>query len=898
VLDEVIVDCNDRFSRILECDRADLVGKPILDLCPEHQSDGAISRERWQRRWQAARAGLAQWFPWQFRNCHGRRVHALVHLCPPSADGTLTANVHDLSNLQNAGWIKPETHAKLQRVLDHTKAIIFVKDREGRYMFANRELERLMRTPAEHIVGRTDQALWPAEIAAQLQANDEQVLRERSAAEFEVTADVFRQRKTFLTFKFPLFGRDGEPYAVCGVATDITDPKRTQEALTNAALAVSSAQGASVYQELVRYLATILEVEGAFIAAPHEVNGERMCVQAFYLDGEIKQNFDYPKAGTPCSLVLGQSFRIYPSRVAQTFPGDEDLAALGFESYAGYPLNDGSGQPLGLMSVMSRKPMLNSEFVESILKIFAVRASAELERQRAEESLRRSEASYRAIFEASEDGVFVHDWETGALIDVNQRVCEMTGYDYDEIKLMTIAELSSGEYPYTGDEAAKRIAEAKTGKTVRFEWQSRSKDRSLHWYEIVLRPAIIAGEQRILAFAREITERKQAEQALRQAQKMEALGHLTGGIAHDFNNLLTSIMGYVVLASDQPAARDAKLCKYLEQAQLSCTRARDLIQQMLTFSRGQRGQPRPVALAPLIGQSIKLFGAALPPTIDVQADLGAEVSPVMLDPVHLDQILLNLCINARDAMNGRGTIRVSVTECESCDDVCTACRQNAVGGYVELRVEDEGPGIPQEILDRIFEPFFSTKEVGKGSGMGLASVHGLVHELGGHIVVEPASPRGTRFRVLFPALANEQRAHDDVGAAGRCATRSQLCGSVLVVDDEQAVSAFMRDLLESWGLEVATAPNANDALCACGNGAQFDLVITDYKMPGTTGLQLARELHASRPAMPVILYTGFNEGLERSAIDEAGVRAVMTKPIDPHELFGLLQTHLTKPHAV
>ena len=891
-----IVECNEAFARILDCDRADLAGQAILERCPEHQSDGAISRERWHRRWQAARAGQPQWFPWQFRNCHGRRVHALVHL---GADrtGALHAHVHDVCNLQHAGWIKPEIHAKLQQVLDHTKAIMFVKDREGHYIFANRELERLMRTPAERIVGRTDVELWPDDVAPHLQAQDREVLKQRTAVEFEITAVVFRQRKTFLSFKFPLLGADREPYAVCGIATDITDPKRTQEALTNAALAVSSAQGASVYQELVRYLATILEVEGAFIAVPHEANARSMCVQAFYLDGEIRENFEYPKAGTPCAHVYGQSFRIYPSRVAETFPQDADLAKLGMESYAGYPLSDGSGQPLGLMSVMSRRPMLNSELIESILKIFSVRASAELERQRAEESLRRSEASYRAIFEASEDGVFVHDWETGTLIDVNRRVCEMTGYSYDQIKSMTIAELSSGEYPYTGEEAAKRIAEAKTGKTVRFEWRSRNKDASLHWYEIVLRPAVIAGEQRILAFAREITERKEAEQALRQAQKMEALGHLTGGIAHDFNNLLTSIMGYVVLAADQPAARDAKLAKYLEQAQLSCTRARDLIQQMLTFSRGQRGQPRPVAVPPLIEQSIKLFGSALPGTIDVQTALGTDVSPVMLDPVHLDQILLNLCLNARDAMDGRGAIRVSVTECASCDDVCTACRQNAEGGYVELRVEDEGPGIPQEILDRIFEPFFTTKDVGKGSGMGLASVHGLVHELGGHIIVEPASPRGTRFRVLFPALTHESESRGDSREASSRSTLSRLCGSVLVVDDEQAVSTFMRDLLESWGLEVTTAPNASDAVCACERDACFDIVITDYKMPGRTGLQLARDLHASQPRTPVILYTGFNEGLERKDIDEAGVRAVLTKPVDPHELFGLLQTHLAKPGA-
>ncbi|HEV7799859.1 MAG TPA: ATP-binding protein, partial [Burkholderiales bacterium] len=605
------------------------------------------------------------------------------------------------------------------------------------------------------------------------------------------------------------------------------------------------------------------------------------------------------KAGTPCSLVLGQSFRIYPSGLREAFPEDLDFAKLGLDSYAGFPLSDGSGKPIGLIAAVSRKPMLNAEFIESILKIFAVRAAAELERQRAEETLRRSEVSYRAIFEASEDAVFIHDWNTGALIDVNRRACEITGYTYEEMKRITVAELSSGEYPYTGEEAAKRIDEAKSGKTVRIEWQRRNKDGSLHWDEVVLRPAVIAGEQRILAFTREITERKHAEHALRQAQKMEALGHLTGGVAHDFNNLLTSIMGYIVLAADHPSSTgEPKLAKYLEQAQLSCTRARDLIQQMLTFSRGQRGQPRPVALPPLIGQSVKLFGAALPASITVHTDIAREVSAVMLDPVHLDQILLNLCLNARDAMNGAGVIRVSVAATSCCEDVCTPCRQVASGEFVELRVEDDGPGIPPEIMDRIFDPFFTTKDPGKGSGMGLASVHGIVHELGGHIVVESAPGSGTCIRVLFPSLDAHTGECD--AQAGICIS-SPLCrlqGRVLVVDDEQAVGAFMRDLLESWGLAVTIVPAAADALAAFRSGvAPFDLVITDQKMPGMTGIQLALALQATHPELPVILYTGFNEGLAHSEIDAARLRAVMTKPIDPHALFGLLQTHLPNAGA-
>ncbi|HUP95076.1 MAG TPA: PAS domain S-box protein [Burkholderiales bacterium] len=893
VLDDSVVDCNERFCRMIGAAREELLGAALLALSPEVQSDGAFSRERWQRRWHAAQAGLPQWFPWQFRNRSGKRVHALVHLTGDNASGSaLLAHVHDLSNLSEVGWIQRETQDRLQQVLDRTKAVIFVKDRAGRYVFANRELERVVRVPAEKIVGRTDLELWPPAVAAHFQMNDAQVLTQGSGTEFEVTVDAGRERKTFLSFKFPLCSADGEPYGVCGIATDITETKRTQDALTKAALAVSSAQGASVFQELVRYLATILEVDGALIAEPCE-DGSSMRVHALFFDGEVQQNFEYPSAGSPCAGVVGQSFKIYSSGVRETFPGDVEFEKLKIESYAGFPLTDGSGKPIGLISVLSRAPMSNAEFIESILKIFAVRAAAELERLRSEETLRRSEASYRAIFEASEDAIFIHDWDTGAVIDVNRRACEVTGYTYEEMKRISVAELSSGEHPYTGEEAAKRIEEAKSGNPVRFEWRRRRKDGSLHWDEVVLRPAVIAGERRIVAFTREITERKHAEQALRQAQKMEALGHLTGGIAHDFNNLLTSIMGYITLAADHPAAAgDAKLGKYLDQAGASCGRARDLIQQMLTFSRGQRGQPRPVSLQALVEQSVGLFGPSLPATIAIEKQLEAEVPAVMLDPVHLDQILLNLCLNARDAMSGSGAIRLSIAASARCGDVCTACRQHASGEFVELTVEDSGHGIAPEIIDRIFEPFFSTKEVGKGSGMGLASVHGIVHETGGHIVVDSTPGRGTRFRVLFPALPDAADTSAAECGIRACGPQAQLRGRVLVVDDEQAVGTFMGDLLECWGLEVtvSTSP-AEAASLFCEDSRRFDLVITDQVMPRKTGVELARELLAIRPDLPIILYTGYNADA-RHVIDAAGLRAVVSKPVDPHALFGLLQSHL------
>jgi PAS domain S-box-containing protein len=699
------------------------------------------------------------------------------------------------------------------------------------------------------------------------------------------------------------------------------------------------------------------------------------------------------------------------------------------DSYAALPLNDSNGLPLGLIATMDRRPMRDAALAESMLKIFAMRAVAEIERTRADAALRASEASYRAIFEASEDEIFVHDWDTGAFVDANPKACRTFGYSVEEFRRLTVAELSSGVPPYTVADAARWIEKAKGGEAVAFEWHRRHRDGTLHWGEVCLKAAEIAGTRRILAFTREITARKAAEDALRaseeqyraifnasadalvlwnsrsqrvdvnpayeemygysrdevlrgarardlpaeyrrhqeeivartlagercheevmetfrrtggrfpievrtipiqhrgephvlamirdlterrqveddrarleaqlrQAQKMEAIGHLTGGIAHDFNNLLTGIMGYVTLAAERSAdGRDDKLASYLEQAHLACGRARDLIQQMLTFSRSRRGEPRTLALAPLIRESVKLLRSSLPATVALGTDLDDDAPPVLLDPTQLEQVLMNLAINARDAMRSSGKIRVAVRFVGRVAEVCTSCRKNVEGDMVELSVSDNGPGIAADVQERMFEPFYTTKDIGQGSGMGLSTVHGIVHEHGGHVVVESVASAGARFRVLLPALRSQERGD----AVPRSATRGpalprvSLGGRVAVIDDEASVASFMSDLLTQWGLEVTTFANARAALDAIAGGAAFDLLISDQTMPGMTGIEFARAMREICAALPVVLYTGYDEGLAPATIERAGVVALVRKPIEPHLLVAVLEKYLRRP---
>jgi len=340
------------------------------------------------------------------------------------------------------------------------------------------------------------------------------------------------------------------------------------------------------------------------------------------------------------------------------------------------------------------------------------------------------------------------------------------------------------------------------------------------------------------------------------------------------------------------ASADPKLARYLEQALASSRRARDLIQQMLTFSRGQRGSPRVVDLAETVARSVKLVRGSVASSVEMQTELdpGAHV---LLDPVQLDQVLLNLAINARDAMGEKGTLAVTVRQAQALRHVCASCRQRFAGLFVELAVADSGPGIAPHVLERIFEPFFTTKEVGRGSGMGLATVHGIVHEHGGHIVVDRPSSGGARFRVLIPALDDAAPLDKPAVESARNGQKPKLAGKILVVDDEAPVADFMRELLSSWGIDAVATTDPREALTAFTfEPDAYDLVITDQTMPSTTGLGLARDLLARRPDLPVILCTGHIDPIAQRDLESAGIRGLLHKPVEPDELYGLLRAHL------
>lgn len=434
------------------------------------------------------------------------------------------------------------------------------------------------------------------------------------------------------------------------------------------------------------------------------------------------------------------------------------------------------------------------------------------ERRRAEEAPRASEEQYRAIFNSSVDGLALCAFD-GRVVDANPAFCRLHGYAREEL---LAAESFQFLHPDSHVRCWAFFEAVSQGRPIRTEARAQRRDGSTFDAEIHGVHVHYQGRPHLFVITRDITECKQAEAA----QKMEAIGHLSGGIAHDFNNILTTVMGYIAMAQERVAgAADEKLERYLERALRSGRQARDLIQQLLTFSRGQRGAPRPLALAPLVNESVKLLRSTLSSSIEFETAIASALPAVLLDPVQIDQVLMNLCINARDAMDGSGVLRVTLARVRHEAAVCSSCRQPVAGEFVELAVGDTGCGIEPEVIDRMFEPFFTTKEPGKGSGMGLSTVHGIVHEHGGHVLVETAPGAGATFRVLFRPMPESAQAGPGAGRAAEPGAASwRLKGRVLVVDDSRRSRSSCRSCSRARGSTSRSAPvRSRPARCSPGS---------------------------------------------------------------------------------
>ncbi len=383
---------------------------------------------------------------------------------------------------------------------------------------------------------------------------------------------------------------------------------------------------------------------------------------------------------------------------------------------------------------------------------------------------------------------------------------------------------------------------------------------------------------------RDLTDRRRAEETrhrleeqLFHAQKMEALGTLAGGIAHDFNNILTAIMSYTELAA-QDAGEHSEAREHLGYVLQASHRARDLVSQILTFSRSMPQHRTPVRLGQVVTDALALLRSTLPPSIEVVADCAQDETPVLADAAQIHQVVMNLCVNAAHAMEplgGRLTVRLAPVEIPPAGTPATAGL--GPGRYLLLSVKDTGVGMDATTAARVFEPFFSTREPGRGTGLGLAVVHAIVRNHGGTVAVESRLGAGSSFRVFLPVLV-DQAPPSPVPIA---ALEPPRAGGehVLLVDDEPAILSAARHLLQRLGYQVTALTDGSAAVAAVRERAgEFDIVVTDLRMPGMTGVEVARAVGEVAPGLPVVLVTGFNQGWTGERAREVGIRAVVEKP--------------------
>ena len=495
------------------------------------------------------------------------------------------------------------------------------------------------------------------------------------------------------------------------------------------------------------------------------------------------------------------------------------------------------------------------------------------------------------MLEASLNELYVFHLETYRFIDVNRGARENLGYLIEELLGLTPLDLM---VEFSPDSFAKLLDPIRTGEQTRIQFTTvhRRKNGTLYPVETHLELSTSESFPVYMAIVLDITERKHAEEAFRQTerqlhqlQKMEALGTLSAGIAHDFNNILGAILGFTEMALLKLGPGE-EVYPNLNQVMKAGNRAKELVKQILTFSRQVEQERMPTKLDLVVEEVLKLLRASLPSTITIQQHLSTESGVILADPIQIHQVLMNLCTNAEHAMREKGgTLKVCLDNVEISSGQDSMPPELKPGHYLQLSVSDTGKGIPPEIQNRIFEPFFTTKDMGEGTGMGLSVVHGIIANHEGAITVESTPGCGTTFAIFLPRInaVVESETRENIPTQRRHAC-------ILFVDDEEALAQLGKKMLQQLGYEAVVCTNSIEALHTFrADPFHFDVVITDQTMPNLTGDALARELLNIRPELPIILCTGFSYTIAPEKATALGIRAFLMKPILSYQLAETIQ---------
>ena len=749
--------------------------------------------------------------------------------------------------------------AYFEQILENAPEAISIVDDDLRILRVNREFTRLFGFSPEEVCGRAlDRLIVPPDRYAEKAWVIQHVKQGGN-----LSLETRRQRKDGSLVEVRLSTSpvvlDGKRIGICASYRDITEQKRTEE--LNAALYAIAARSQSA-EDLQQ-----------FFAAIHNIVGQLMYARNFYiaLFDPQTQLLSFPYFvdefdGPPAPKRLGRGLTEYILRTGEPLLATpsvfEELMRRGEVDLIGAPSLDWLGVPLkgganciGALVVQSYTENVRfGERDREILKFVSQQLASTIEHKRYEEALRCSEARYRSLILSAVFGIYRCTLE-GRFLDVNPALISMLGYETVEEVLRLDPKCDLFIDPGEIERLTTEYRRVGSLNGIEVQW----KHKQGHTITVRLsgRAAVSQEEPEgvLELIAEDITERRLLEGQFRQAQKMEAVGRLAGGVAHDFNNLLMVINGYTEVLLDQLAAGSDMHQKVLS-IQQAADRAATLTRQLLAFSRKQLLELKVVDVNTVIEDMERLLRPLIGEHIELVTRLSPEAGRTRADAGQLEQVIMNLVVNAKDSMPDGGKITIQSSQ--------VAVRDNSMehrfiqpGNYAVIAVADTGHGMDAETQSRIFEPFFTTKEKGKGTGLGLSTVYGIVKQSNGYVFAESQIGVGTTFYVYLPRV---EEAAEQKGATSAKATEKGGCETVLLVEDEESVRELVRVTLTARGYKVLEAENGENGLRVADESKEpIDLLVTDVVMPGMGGRELAKRLQALRPGISVLYLSGYTE---------------------------------------